>query len=108
MTIERRVFLATLAGGGVAAPIAATAQQTERGPRIGWLGAATRESADPYIREFQRGVTGLSYSVGSNIFSKDLELLKGAVPKQPPSSTRSSRAPSPAIFPSSNPRSSNW
>jgi ABC-type uncharacterized transport system substrate-binding protein len=65
--ITRRVFLGTLAGGLLAAPLAVEAQQAGKIPRIGWLGGPTRESAETFVREFQRGLKGLGWIEGQNI-----------------------------------------
>ena len=48
---------------------AATAQEYKAGrvPRIGWLGGPTRESAGPFVREFQRGLKDLGWVEGQNI-----------------------------------------
>jgi putative tryptophan/tyrosine transport system substrate-binding protein len=51
----------------LAAPLAAEAQQAGKVPRIGWLGGPTRESAAPYVRAFQRGLTDLGWVEGQNI-----------------------------------------
>lgn len=51
---------------------------TERGS--GMAGTFARGSCDLVRRELGRNVTGLSYSVGYEIFGKQLELLKEVVP----------------------------
>jgi ABC-type uncharacterized transport system substrate-binding protein len=63
----RREFIVALAGGLVAAPLAAEAQQAGRVPRIGWLGGPTRESAEPYVQAFQRGLKDLGWVEGQNM-----------------------------------------
>ena len=57
----RRAFLATLAGGLVAAPIAAQAQQANKAPRIGILSPPEPLTA---IDVFQRGLGDLGYTEG--------------------------------------------
>ena len=65
--MDRRAFIGTLSGGFLAAPLAAEAQQAGKVPRIGWLGGPTRESAEPFVREFQRGLKDLGWVEGQNI-----------------------------------------
>ncbi len=65
--MERRTFMAMLTGGIVVAPLAAVAQQPGKVPRIGWLGGPTRESAEPFLRTFQRGLKDLGWVEGQNI-----------------------------------------
>ena len=64
--ISRRTFVTTLTWGILAAPIAAGAQQGKV-PRIGWLGGPTRESGQPFIRPFLRGLRDLGWVEGQNI-----------------------------------------
>jgi surfactin synthase thioesterase subunit len=45
--MDRRAFIGTLAGGLLAAPIAAEAQQAGKPPRIGWLSAGSQP--DPFL-----------------------------------------------------------
>jgi putative tryptophan/tyrosine transport system substrate-binding protein len=63
----RRTFLGTLAGGLLAAPIAAGAQPTGKVPRIGWLGGPTRETAQPFVQPFLQGLKDLGWVEGQNI-----------------------------------------
>ena len=65
--LHRRAFVTVIAGGLLAPPLAALAQPAGRVPRIGWLGGPTRESADPFVREFQRGLRDLGWVEGQNI-----------------------------------------
>jgi ABC-type uncharacterized transport system substrate-binding protein len=64
--MDRRVFLGAVAGLLVA-PLAARAQPAGKVPRIGWLGGPSRESAEPFVREFQRGLKDLGWVEGQNI-----------------------------------------
>jgi putative ABC transport system substrate-binding protein len=64
--ISRRTFVAALAGGVLAAPQAAGAQQGKV-PRIGWLGGPTRETAQPFVRPFLQGLQELGWVEGRNI-----------------------------------------
>lgn len=63
----RRVFLGTLACGLLSAARGAGAQQAGKVPRIVWLGGPSRESAEPFVREFQRGLKDLGWVEGQNI-----------------------------------------
>ncbi|MGH2362288.1 MAG: hypothetical protein ACRDGM_17325 [bacterium] len=65
--IDRRSFIGTLAGGLVAAPRAAEAQQPGKVPRIAWLGGQARETAQPFVRAFQGGLKDLGRVEGQNI-----------------------------------------
>ena len=65
--IDRRTFVTRVAFGLVAGPLAANAQPAGKVPRIGWLGGPTRESAEPFVREFQRGLKDLGWVEGQNI-----------------------------------------
>jgi ABC-type uncharacterized transport system substrate-binding protein len=64
--MDRRVFLGAVAGLLVA-PLAARAQPAGKIPRIGWLGGPSRESAEPFVREFQRGLKDLGWIEGQNL-----------------------------------------
>jgi len=63
--IERRKFLATL-GGAATWPLAASAQQPGKTPRVGYIRAGTLDN-DPYREEFVRGMRDLGYVEGRNI-----------------------------------------
>jgi putative tryptophan/tyrosine transport system substrate-binding protein len=67
----RRAFIATLAGGLVAAPLAAEAQQAAKIARIGYL--AVNLAASPHTRE--AGLRDLGYVEGRNVVieSRDAE-----------------------------------
>jgi len=64
-TVVKLVAVLTL--GLFAAPLAAEAQQAGKVPRIGWLGGPTRESAEPFVQAFQRGLKDLGWVEGQNI-----------------------------------------
>jgi putative tryptophan/tyrosine transport system substrate-binding protein len=64
---HRRTALIAFSLGALSAPLAATAQPAEKVPRIGWLGGPTRESAEPFVREFRRGLKDLGWVEGQNI-----------------------------------------
>jgi len=64
--MERRPFLATLAGSLLAAPLAAEAQQAAKVPRIGWLSLDL--APNPHLREaLLLGLRDLGYVEGRNI-----------------------------------------
>ncbi len=64
---HRRTVVIAFSLGALAAPLTATAQPAQKVPRIGWLGGPTRESAEPFVREFQRGLRDLGWVEGQNI-----------------------------------------
>ncbi len=62
----RREFVGTLAGGLLAAPLAAEAQQAAKVPRIGLM--ATNLAASPHLPEaFRQGLRDLGYVEGRNL-----------------------------------------
>ena len=65
--MNRRTFLCGLALGTLTVPLAAGAQRAGKVPRIGWLGGPTRESAEPFVQAFQRGLKDLGWVEGQNI-----------------------------------------
>ena len=64
--MERRTFMATLAGGLLAAPLAAEAQQAAKVPRIGYL--ANNPAGSLHLTEaFLQGLRDLGYVEGRNL-----------------------------------------
>jgi putative ABC transport system substrate-binding protein len=67
--MERRTFLATLAGGLLAAPLAAEAQPREKVPRVGYLSPGS--PSEPFRRRrfeaLRQGLHELGYVEGQNI-----------------------------------------
>jgi len=64
--MDRRVFIGTLAGGLLAAPLAAEAQQAAKVARIGFL--TGNLAASPHVVEaFLRGLRNLGYVEGRNV-----------------------------------------
>jgi putative ABC transport system substrate-binding protein len=61
----RRAFLCTLAGGLLAAPLAAQTQQTGHVPRIGFLRSG--RPPRPFVEGFEQGLRELGYVDGQNI-----------------------------------------
>ena len=65
--MRRRAFLGTVAGGLLAAPLAAEAQQAAKVPRIGYLSAASL-AANPHQHEaFRQGLRDLGHIEGRNV-----------------------------------------
>ena len=64
----RRAFMGTLAGGLLAAPLAAEAQVPGKVPRVGFLGPRTRADAAPYLDAFLLGLRETGWVEGKNIF----------------------------------------
>jgi putative tryptophan/tyrosine transport system substrate-binding protein len=64
--MERRAFIFGIAGGFLAAPLAAEAQPAARGARIGYL--AANLAANPHLQEaFLQGLRDLGYVEGRNL-----------------------------------------
>jgi len=64
--VHRRAFLSTMAGGLLAAPLAAEGQQPRKVPRIGVLGGQSPEISPP-ILVLREGLRELGYVEGQNI-----------------------------------------
>jgi len=69
--MERRTFMGALAGGLLAAPLAADAQQAGKVPRIGFLGTRTLSDTSPYLDAFRQGLRELGWVEGQNIVIDD-------------------------------------
>jgi len=64
--MDRRTFLGTLAGGLLAAPLAAGAQQAAKVARVGFL--ATSLATGPHLTDaFRQGLRDLGYVEGRNV-----------------------------------------
>jgi putative ABC transport system substrate-binding protein len=64
--VHRRAFLGTMAGGLLAAPLAAEAQQAAKIARIGWL--TNDPASNPHPPEaFRQGLRNLGYVEGRNL-----------------------------------------
>jgi putative ABC transport system substrate-binding protein len=72
--VHRRTFLATLAGGLLAAPLAAQAQQAAKIARIGFLRSGS--PPDPYVEVFRQGLRELGY-VESQSIAIDVRYARG-------------------------------
>jgi putative ABC transport system substrate-binding protein len=66
--VDRRAFISTLAGGLLAAPLAAEGQQAANSPRLGFLSSSSSERDKPRLTAFLNGLRELGYSEGRNIF----------------------------------------
>ena len=65
--MQRRDFIKVIAGSAVAWPLAASAQQTGKVARIGFLGSATAAGSAKSVEAFRTGLRDLGYIVGKNI-----------------------------------------
>jgi putative ABC transport system substrate-binding protein len=65
--LERRRFMAALAGGLLAAPFAARAQQPRRMPRIAYLGPTSPSLESHLVEAFRQRLRELGYTEGQNI-----------------------------------------
>ncbi len=65
--ISRRVFVGTVAGGLLTAPVVIHAQQPARMPRIGFLGNSTAVLEANLVGPFREGLRDLGYEEGRNI-----------------------------------------
>ena len=65
--MDRRAFIGTLAGGLLAAPLAAEGQRLARGYRIGVLLAAPATAAAPHVEALRGRLRELGYVEGQNI-----------------------------------------
>src|SRR5713226_6739724 len=64
--MDRREFIGTLAGGLVAAPVVAEAQQAAKIARIGYLAGSL--TVNPHLPEaFRQGLRDLGYVEGRNL-----------------------------------------
>ena len=78
----RRVFLGALAGGLLAAPVAARAQQTGKVYRIGWLSPASAANGFPNLDALRAGLRELGYVEGRNI-AIEARWADGETPRLP-------------------------
>jgi len=63
--MDRRAFISTVAGGLLAAPLAAKAQSVGKVPRVAYLSLAAGPS--PRSEALEQGLRELGYAVGQNI-----------------------------------------
>jgi len=65
--MDRRMFLGTLAGGVVASPLAAGAQQAGKVYRVGFLGNSTAALEANLVQPFREGLRDLGYVEGRDV-----------------------------------------
>jgi len=65
--VERRAFIAAVATGLLAAPLAARAQQAVKVWRIGYLDQGSASGNGPYFEAFRHGLRDLGWIEGKNI-----------------------------------------
>jgi putative ABC transport system substrate-binding protein len=65
--MDRRAFIGTLAGGFLAMPLAAEAQQAGTVPRIGYLAGDSATVHSQYAQAFSNGLRDLGYVEGKNL-----------------------------------------
>jgi putative ABC transport system substrate-binding protein len=65
--MDRSAFIGTLAGGLLAAPLAAEAQQPGKVHRIGLVEAGAPSANQYFLDAFKRGLRELGYVHGQNI-----------------------------------------
>ena len=69
--MERRTFLGAMAGGLLAAPLAAGAQQVGKVWRIGFVEAGSSSVNRHFLDAFRRGLRDLGYVEGQQIVIED-------------------------------------
>jgi putative ABC transport system substrate-binding protein len=74
--MERRAFMATMAGGLLAAPLAAEAQQPRKVYKIGFLSANLSQAPRPHMKGFLLGLQDLGY-VESRDFVMEYRFAEG-------------------------------
>jgi len=65
--MDRRAFIGTLAGGLLAAPLAAGAQRAGKVYRVGYMSVVSRQSAAPLMSIFLRALRDLGWIEGQNL-----------------------------------------
>src|SRR5262249_17330149 len=65
--MERRTFLGVIAGGLLAAPLAAEAQQAQKISKVGDLWGGSPASAAPYVEAFEEGLRDLGWVRDQNV-----------------------------------------
>jgi ABC-type uncharacterized transport system substrate-binding protein len=65
--VDRRAFIGTIAGGLLAAPLAADAQPAGKVPRVGFLTAFSRSDVPQWREGFRQGLRDFGYTEGRNI-----------------------------------------
>ena len=65
--MDRRAFMSGIAGGLLAAPLAAVGQQAAKTPQVGFLDPHSPSVSAPYHGEFRQGLRQLGYLEGQSI-----------------------------------------
>jgi putative ABC transport system substrate-binding protein len=65
--MRRREFLGVLAGGAVALPVAAWAQQLSKIPKVGYLYAGSSVPSESLQAAFRKGLAEVGYVEGQNV-----------------------------------------
>src|SRR5256884_2221677 len=80
--MDRRTFVGGVAGGLLAWPLAAAAQQAGKVPRIGFLGVTSPSDRPPLLDAFRQGLRELGWVEGQNIVI-DYRYAEGRVDRLP-------------------------
>ena len=67
--MERRAFLTMVAGGLLAAPVAAEAQPGTKAPRVGFVEAGSRSANQHFLDAFRQGLRDLRYIEGPRLWT---------------------------------------
>src|SRR5215813_5258601 len=65
--MDRRAFVTMVGGSILAAPLAAEAQQSAKGPRLGLLMGSSESFVAPYVGIFRQALRALGHVEGENI-----------------------------------------
>jgi putative ABC transport system substrate-binding protein len=90
--MPRRAFLASIAGGLLAAPLAAEGQQGRKVYRIGFLSGSSADAAQSYVEQFRLGLRELGYVEGQNIII-EYRWAEGQLDRLPQLATDLARIP---------------
>jgi putative ABC transport system substrate-binding protein len=80
--LERRAFLATIAGGLLAVPLAAGAQPAGKVRRIGYLDQGSAARDERYLNAFRAGLRELGWTEGQNV-AIDVRFAEGKTDRLP-------------------------
>ena len=68
--MDRRTFIGTLAGGLVALPFAADAQQPRKTPRVGWLSSSAAAMNESFLDAYRQAMRELGYIEGRTVITE--------------------------------------
>src|SRR2546429_8319603 len=80
--MDRRTFVGGVAGGLLAWPLAAAAQQAGKEPRIGYLQVTSPSDRPPLLDAFRQGLRELGWVEGQNIVI-DYRFAEGRLDRLP-------------------------